>query len=159
MVLRGLLPIIDRNARVLLLGSFPSCESLLTNEYYANPSNQFWKILAQVIGEDFDLDYPLKIGLLKRNGIALWDSVHECRRKGSSDKDMEVLGENNIENILKQYPRIRAIFYNGRKPEKHHSLGKLSEKRHREYLPSTSSALARPLQKKILQWKAILKFI
>ncbi len=44
-------PIIDRNSKVLILGTMPSEESLRLHQYYANPRNQFWQILAAVYGE------------------------------------------------------------------------------------------------------------
>jgi hypoxanthine-DNA glycosylase len=50
-VINSLEPIIDRNSRVLILGTMPGHESLAKGEYYANPRNQFWKIIYQMLGE------------------------------------------------------------------------------------------------------------
>jgi hypoxanthine-DNA glycosylase len=47
--LQGLAPVIDKRARVLILGSFPSTASLVAQQYYAHPQNQFWRILGAVI--------------------------------------------------------------------------------------------------------------
>src|SRR5258708_18680993 len=43
-LLHGLPPIIDDDARVLILGNMPSVMSLGAREYYANPRNAFWKL-------------------------------------------------------------------------------------------------------------------
>ena len=42
----GFPPISSPSAHVLILGSLPGRLSLERGEYYANPQNAFWKILA-----------------------------------------------------------------------------------------------------------------
>lgn len=46
--LTGLPPLVSPATRVLILGSFPGVRSLQTQQYYAHPQNQFWKILQAV---------------------------------------------------------------------------------------------------------------
>ena len=59
--LRGLAPIADERARVLILGSFPSEASLAAQHYYAHPQNQFWRILAAILNQPLDaMDYAAK---------------------------------------------------------------------------------------------------
>lgn len=41
-------PIYDANSKVLILGSFPSVKSRELKFYYANPQNQFWKIMQEL---------------------------------------------------------------------------------------------------------------
>lgn len=56
--LQGLPPVIDRRARVLILGSFPSTAALAAQQYYAHPQNRFWRILGAVIGQPLkEMDY------------------------------------------------------------------------------------------------------
>lgn len=41
----GLAPIIDDQAKILILGFMPGTESLKRGQYYANKRNQLWKIM------------------------------------------------------------------------------------------------------------------
>jgi hypoxanthine-DNA glycosylase len=38
----GLPPIVDENSRIVILGTLPGDLSLREQQYYADPSNQFW---------------------------------------------------------------------------------------------------------------------
>src|ERR1700734_1979778 len=51
-LLEGFPPVVDDNADLLILGSFPSVQSLATPQYYGNPRNAFW----QITGELFHFD-------------------------------------------------------------------------------------------------------
>lgn len=68
-------PIIDKNSRVLILGTMPGPESLKRRQSYANPRNRFWKIIYRVLrrSEDPPSDYEERGRFLRENGIALWD--------------------------------------------------------------------------------------
>ena len=46
----GLPPIARPDARVLVLGSAPSVLSLQRGEYYGNPQNAFWRVMAELLG-------------------------------------------------------------------------------------------------------------
>jgi hypoxanthine-DNA glycosylase len=84
--LRGLPPIIDERARVLILGSFPSAASLAAQQYYAHRQNQFWKILGAVLNQPLcEMDYAARQAAVKTAGIAIWDVYAECERAGSLD--------------------------------------------------------------------------
>ena len=72
---KGFLPIADRRARVLVLGSMPSEASLAAGEYYAFRHNQFWRIAGEICGVAPDAPYARRKAALKRRGIALWDVV------------------------------------------------------------------------------------
>jgi hypoxanthine-DNA glycosylase len=68
----GLSPIIDDKTKVLILGTLPSDVSLARGQYYANPSNDFWKLVGQVLEQTVvPLSYERRIKILKKFGIGL----------------------------------------------------------------------------------------
>jgi TDG/mug DNA glycosylase family protein len=47
----GLVPVIDDRTEVLILGTLPSDVSLAKSQYYANASNDLWKLIGQVFNQ------------------------------------------------------------------------------------------------------------
>ena len=80
----GFPPIASPRVRVLVLGSLPGQISLTRGEYYANPQNVFWKIVAAQIC-DLAPDYASRVATLIHHGIALWDVLAAATRSGSLD--------------------------------------------------------------------------
>ena len=108
-------PVIDEGSRILILGSMPGVQSLQKREYYGNERNYFWRIIFKLLREEYTSDYGKKIKFLKRNGIALFDTIAECRREGSLDANIKDQKENDIDALLARYPGIRVIALNGSK--------------------------------------------
>src|SRR3954464_11650666 len=81
----GLPPVADENSRVLVLGSLPGDESLRLQQYYANPSNQFWSLLEGVFGAPVGSDYDERLRFLANHRVALWDVLQSAERRGSGD--------------------------------------------------------------------------
>ena len=106
-------PIIDKRSKVLILGSLPGVRSLRENEYYANGQNSFWKIMFSVFVMPYSSDYRTKIGLLAENRIALWDVIKSAERTGSSDSSIRTAIPNDVPGLLKGYPAISSIIFNG----------------------------------------------
>ena len=109
----GFEPVFESNARVLILGSMPSVESLRQSFYYAHPRNAFWPILAQVLNENLPLTIEDKKAMLIRHKIALWDTVGSCIRPGSLDSSIRDPKSNNFAMLYKNCPDIRHVFFNG----------------------------------------------
>lgn len=104
----------DKDSRVLILGTIPSPKSREQGFYYGHPRNRFWKVLADVLGEEFPQTVEERKRFLKRNHIALWDVLESCEIKGASDVSIRNARPNDMNRIL-QAADIRAIFATGAK--------------------------------------------
>ena len=103
------------NSRVLILGSMPGVESLNQQQYYAHPRNLFWEFMGELFGADRDLLYEERLAVLRRNGVALWDVAHTCRREGSLDANMMDVEANDFRALFTEAPHIHTVFFNGQK--------------------------------------------
>ncbi|HEX5237304.1 MAG TPA: DNA-deoxyinosine glycosylase [Sphingomicrobium sp.] len=110
----GLAAIADTSTRLFILGSLPGERSLGEQRYYAHPTNQFWRLVGLVIGENLQgLDYGDRLALLCKYGIGLWDVVGAARREGSGDHAIHDATHNDIGGLKRDYPLLRAIGFNG----------------------------------------------
>ena len=150
-------PIINSNSEILILGSFPSVKSREENFYYMNEYNRFWKVLSILYDDDFNnKDINVKIRLLKKYKIALYDTVLECDIDKSKDNTIMNIIPTDIKELIRN-TNIKKIFLNG----------KTAEKIFKKYndinvecftLPSTSSANARiSLFELVILWKILNK--
>ena len=118
-------PIADKHSRVLVLGTMPGAMSLAQRQYYGHPRNAFWPIMARL-----------------------------CEREGSLDSNICHEKPNRIDELLRSYPSIRAIAFNGqgaaRLYRKH--FGPLASEYGPLILPSTSPAHAVAFDKKLDGW-------
>ncbi len=153
---KSLEPVVNDKTEILILGSMPSDESIKKQEYYANPRNQFWKIMGQLYDFDPTISYAARVEQLLRNHVGLWDSLESCERKGSSDSAITDGTPNEIGKLLDNYLSINTIVFNGKKSAEEYD-------KHIErfdgvkyfIMPSTSSANATPFKKKLDEWEKI----
>ena len=153
-------PVYDRNARILILGSFPSVKSREAGFYYGHPQNRFWKVLASVLQDDVPEDIKGKKIFLIRHRIALWDVIGSCEIAGSSDASIRNVAVNDLTRILEQAD-IRAVFVNGKTAERYYRKYTLPRTgRPAVVLPSTSPANAAwNLERLTEAWSRILRFL
>ena len=83
----GLAPLVSRNTRLLVLGSFPSVASLVRQQYYAHPQNHFWPIIraiwpASPLATSAD-SYEKRSTWMLERGLGVWDVYASCERAGS----------------------------------------------------------------------------
>lgn len=166
MRLQGLPPLAARKARVLILGSMPGAASLQAQQYYAHPHNLFWPFMQELLGIDRTLPYARRTRLLTARGVAVWDVIASCERRGSLDADIRDETVNDFPAFLAAHPRLEAIFLNGRKAEatfRRHALPLLGERlagREPVALPSTSPANASvDRHRKLAAWRRIVQHL
>ena len=134
-ITHGFEPVFDGRSRLLVLGSFPSVLSRANAFYYGNPQNRFWPVIAACLGEPvppnegdpvpgtpassslpnavtLEESIAAKRELLLHHGIALWDVIHSCDIKGSSDASIKNVVPADIGRIT-SVAHIEAVVCNG----------------------------------------------
>jgi hypoxanthine-DNA glycosylase len=104
------------DARVLVLGSAPSVLSLQKQQYYGNPQNAFWRLMAELLGRPAGEDYAARTRMLLEARIALWDVLASAERPGSLDASIIATTAvvNDFEAFFARHRQVRAVFFNGR---------------------------------------------
>lgn len=106
----------DANTRLLILGSLPGEMSLKKRQYYAQPSNQFWRLAGAVIERDLvAMSYEQRLAALRSAGIGLWDVVKAAKRTGSADTAIRDVQPNALADLIQTLPKLRGIAFNGSK--------------------------------------------
>ncbi|MGX9134786.1 DNA-deoxyinosine glycosylase [Rummeliibacillus sp. JY-2-4R] len=157
-------PVIDESTHVLILGSMPSKLSLEKQQYYGNPRNHFWKIIGEVLHVEIPLEYKERLNLLKTHHIGLWDTIQSCEREGSLDVNIRNIVPNDFRMLLKNYPEIRLILFNGGKSfdvfKKHMGFDLLQDI-HYAKMPSTSPIPGKNIksfEEKVEEWRLMERY-
>lgn len=162
MITSGFDPVAGPRAKVLILGTLPGQVSLQLQQYYAQPRNQFWKIMGEMLGLDPDLPYATRVQHLTDRGVALWDVCAAAHRPGSLDSS--IAGRSVVVDyfdvFFRAHPDLVLVCFNGAKAAalfNRHVLPTLTTDRHTYVtLPSTSPAhAAMAFDKKVAEWSAI----
>jgi hypoxanthine-DNA glycosylase len=152
----GLPPVQGISTEVLILGSFPSCQSLLHKEYYGNPQNHFWKIVEALFQIDRHLPYSVRTSRLTDHKIALWDVVSTCCRQGSADARIRSPVFNDLQGFFESCPSLRLVVLNGSTAGRYYTMMKIPVPVPAVVLPSTSPANTRfTLGEKVRRWEII----
>lgn len=161
----GLPPAVGEYPVVLIIGSFPSRLSLERQLYYANPRNQFWRIMATLFPSLDPVDVLSATNSLKKYRIALWDTIaSRAFQPGSMDHTLKDIVPHDIPAFIRDHPTIWCIAVNGRM-----ARGVLIRTLRGEslpdglkiiFLPSTSPANARvSFDQKVSEWRVITGFL
>lgn len=154
-------PVLPDNCKILILGTMPGIKSLEAQEYYAHERNSFWPIIFNIFDEEINLNYKVKLNLLIKNGIGLWDTLQFCYREGSLDSNIKNAEPNKITDLLLQKELIRNVIFNGKGAEKYYDKfhSRLNGIKYHS-LPSTSPANARfKFEDKLNAWSIIKQLL
>jgi TDG/mug DNA glycosylase family protein len=157
----GLPPIARSNARLFILGSLPGDASLAANRYYSHPTNQFWRLLGSAIEEELqELDYEARLECLAARRIGLWDVIASANRPGSLDQAIRDAAHNRIEDLLRDFPDLKAIAFNGGTSSAigRKLIGQPPVGLTLIDLPSSSAANTRPFAEKLVSWSKLAVF-
>ena len=120
-------PYLPKNAKLLMLGSFPPPQNKWKMDfYYPNYQNDMWRIMGLIFFKDknyfLDLanknfDLPRIKAFLNDKGIAIFDTAYQVKRlqNNAADKFLEVVTPSNIPKILQQLPNCQYIMTTGDK--------------------------------------------
>lgn len=149
-------PVALGDARLLILGTMPSVESLRQSFYYAHPRNAFWPVMAEVLGAPVPETVEEKRALLTGHRVALWDVARSCVRPGSLDSAMRDVLPNDFGALFARCPKIERILFNGDTARKLYMrlVGRMPEGCDWARMPSTSPAYTLPYARKLEAWRA-----
>jgi hypoxanthine-DNA glycosylase len=153
-------PYIQKNSRILILGSFPSVKSREISFYYGHPQNRFWRVLSTVFKMPVPVTEADKRGFLLQNKIALWDVLKSCDITGSADSSIKNAEVNDINSLVKN-SEIQKILINGTTAYKlYKRYAKIKPHLETICLPSTSPANAQySLDRLINIWREHLLLV
>jgi len=107
-------PHVASDTRLLILGSLPGARSLAARQYYAHPTNQFWRLVGEVIEEPLaELDYDERLVRLRTAKIGLWDVIRSAERRSSSDSEIREVEAHDLASLLATLPELTMIAFNG----------------------------------------------
>jgi len=154
-------PIVNKNCKILLLGTMPGDRSLSLQQYYGHAGNHFWKLIYTLFGEPLEMDYEARKTFLLHHEIALWDVLESCTCEGSLDSNIKNEVVNDFAAFYREYPKITHIFFDSKKAEEFYLRHvKKSEDKIYHLLPSPSRANAsKTFEQKLEAWKELLPYV
>jgi G:T/U-mismatch repair DNA glycosylase len=120
-------PFLPKDARLLMLGSFPPPQKRWSMDfYYPNFNNDMWRIMGLIFfdNKNYFVDITHKtfckeriVSFLTDKGIALFDTATVVRRlqDNAADKFLEIVEATDIMALLRQLNKCRAVAATGQK--------------------------------------------
>lgn len=114
-------PFLPKNARLLMLGTFPPAEKRWSMKfYYPNFTNDMWRIFGICFfgKKDFFIkpkekrfDLERIIEFLNDKGIAMYDTATKVIRtkNTASDKDLQIVEQTDFDAMLRTLPECKAV--------------------------------------------------
>lgn len=150
-------PHVASDTRLLILGSLPGARSLAEQQYYAHPTNQFWRLVGEAMGQPLAvMSYDQRLAALRNAHIGLWDVIRTAERRTSSDSHIREAEAHDLTALIATLPSLRMIAFNGGKAsafgrKQLPPIGDISL----VDLPSSSAANTIGFAAKLEQWLAL----
>ncbi|HWV59109.1 MAG TPA: DNA-deoxyinosine glycosylase [Sphingopyxis sp.] len=107
-------PHVAPDTRLLILGSLPGARSLAARQYYAHPTNQFWRLLGEVMGRPLaGMLYEERLAALRDAKVGLWDVIRSAERHTSSDSLIREAEAHDLAALIAELPDLRMVAFNG----------------------------------------------
>lgn len=150
-------PYVAPDTRLLILGSLPGARSLAARQYYAHPTNQFWRLVGDVIGQPLAaLPYDDRLATLRAARVGLWDVIRTAERQTSSDAHIRDAEAHDLAALVATLPDLRMVAFNGGKAS---AIGRRQLPTPDQLtiidLPSSSAANTSGLAAKLEQWRRL----
>ncbi|MBB6426411.1 DNA-deoxyinosine glycosylase [Sphingopyxis sp. JAI128] len=150
-------PHVAPDTRLLILGSLPGARSLAARQYYAHPTNQFWRLLGEVAGRPLaDMPYDDRLAALREAKVGLWDVIRSAERRTSSDSRIREAEAHDLAALVAGLPELRMIAFNGGKAA---AIGRKQLPPLKDIaivdLPSSSAANTRGFSAKLERWRQL----
>jgi len=157
----SLAPHVHPDTRLLILGSLPGAQSLAEQRYYAHPTNQFWRLVGEVIGRPLaDMSYDARLTALRDARVGLWDVIRTAERRSSSDSEIRRVEAQDLAALVAELPDLRMIAFNGGKAGVIGRRQLLGKKAHSLVdLPSSSAANTTSYREKLTVWLGLRNFL
>ena len=147
-------PHVAPDTRLLILGSLPGVRSLAEQQYYAHPTNQFWRLVGDIVDRPLaSLPYEDRLAALRTARVGLWDVIRTAERQTSSDSLIREAEAHDLASLVATLPDLRMIAFNGGKAA---AIGRrqLQARKGTEIvdLPSSSAANTERYAGKLEHW-------
>ena len=150
-------PVLPPNATIMMMGTFPpTADKWAMSFHYPNFYNDMWRIYGRVFFEDADyfrvgdenrFDPERILDFMFERGIASCPTVKQAIREtgNASDKNLTVVTPVDLDNILRQVPKVQTLFTTGGKATEV-LLGLLAEPIAKSKYPKTNDSMNYPYQ-------------
>lgn len=153
-------PIYQADCQLLIIGSLPGEMSFAQSQFYAHPSNDFWRLIGSLLRRELgDLDYAARLEILMQARIGLWDSIRTTSRRRSDDNLARPAEISNVAQIADQLEELQCIAFNGKTAAAYGRRGLPDDwLRKSRTLPSSSDA-GLSFGAKMAAWRGLSDYI
>ena len=111
--------------------------------------------MGALLGEPlYEMPYAARLPVLLRNGIALWDVLHQCERAGALDSDIRKAMHNDFDQVTRLARGLRRVCFNGQTAGRFAPL--FADWGYETLvLPSSSPAYTLAFEMKLMRWRGV----